>query len=272
MGEHELSVRRACRAVGLSRAAWYRPPGSWRERDAGVIAALTALVDEHPRWGFGLCFDRLRWTGHDWNHKRVRRIYRALGLNQPRRTKRRVPHRPRQPMVAPSVVNRVWALDFMHDALYGGQRFRTFNVLDEANREILGIEIGTSIPASRVVRVLDQLVEVHGRPATVRLDNGPELLAATFIEWCRTNHVEAHYIQPGTPNQNAFIERFNRTYRHEVLDAYVFASISEVQQLTDEWLRSYNEERPHRALGRRPPTHFLPRPSNPRESRNAVST
>jgi putative transposase len=175
-------------------------------------------------------------------------------------------------LAAPSAVNRVWALDFMHDALYGGRRFRTFNVLDEANREALGIEVGTSIPASRVVRVLDQLVEVYGRPAAVRLDNGPELLAATFTEWCRTNRVEARFIQPGKPDQNAFIERFNRTYREEVLDAYVFDSISEVQQLTDEWLRSYNEERPHRALGRRPPTHFLPRPSNPRESRNGVPT
>ena len=272
VGEHELSVRRACRAVGLSRAAWYRPPVSWRERDAAVIEALTVLVDAHPRWGFGLCFDRLRLLGHGWNHKRVRRVYRALGYNRPRRIARRVPHRPRQPLIPPTTINRVWALDFMHDALYGGRRFRTFNVLDEANREALGIEVGTSLPASRVVRVLDQLVELYGRPAAVRLDNGPELTAETFAAWCRTNQVEARFIQPGKPDQNAFIERFNRTYREEVLDAYVFASISEVQQLTDEWLRTYNDERPHRALGRRPPTHFLPRPSNPRASRNAVPT
>jgi len=199
-------------------------------------------------------------------------VYRALGLNRPRRTTRRVPHRPRQPLVAPSAVNRVWALDFMHDALYGGRRFRTFNVLDEANREALGIEVGISLPASRVVRVLDQLVEVYGRPAAVRLDNGPELLAAIFAEWCRTNRVAARFIQPGKPDQNAFIERFNRTHREEVLDAYIFDSISEVQQLTDEWLRSYNEERPHTALGRRHPVAFLPRPPQPRESRNAMST
>ncbi len=202
-GEAGVPIPDLVRRHGISRATYFtwrskyagtsvselkrmkdRPPASWRERDAGVIAALTALVDAHPRWGFGLCFDRLRLLGHDWNHKRVRRVYRALGLNRPRRTRRRGPSRARQPMVVPSAINRVWALDFMHDALYGGQRFRTFNVLDEANREVLGIEIGTSIPASRVVRVLDQLVEVYGCPAAVRLDNGPELLAATFTDWC----------------------------------------------------------------------------------------
>jgi putative transposase len=116
-----------------------------------------------------------------------------------------------------------------------------------SNREALGIEVGTSIPASRVVRVLDQLVELYGRPQAVRLDNGPELTAETFTAWCRTNQVEARFIQPGKPDQNGFIERFNRTYREEVLDAYVFESIAEVQQLTDEWLRSYNEERPFHA-------------------------
>ncbi len=160
----------------------------------------------------------------------------------------------------------------MHDMLYGGRRFRTLNVLDEANREALGIEVGTSIPASRVVRVLDQLVAMHGYPAAIRLDNGPELTAGTFTDWCESHDVEPRYIQPGKPDQNAFIERFNRTYREEVLDAYVFASVTEVQRLTDEWLCDYNDERPHDALGRVPPTTFLPRPPSPPESRNAVST
>jgi putative transposase len=272
VGEHQLSVRRACRAVGLSRAAWYRPPRPWTERDAAVITALNAVVAQRSRWGFWKCYDRLRLDGQSWNHKRVHRVYCALRLNLPRRTKRRIPHRPRQPLEAPTALNRIWAIDFMHDTLYGGRPFRTLNILDEANREALGIEIGTSIPARRVVRVLDQLVTLYGRPEAIRLDNGPELTSGAFTDWCEANTVEPRYIQPGKPDQNAFIERFNRTYRQEVLDAYVFASVTEVQQLTETWLRDYNEQRPHDSLGRVPPATYYPRPPTPPESRNALST
>ena len=264
--EHQLSVRHACRVVGLSRTAWYRRPVDPATRDAAVVAALGALVEENGRWGFWKCFDRLRLDGHAWNHKRVHRVYCALRLNLPRRTKRRVPHRLRQPLAAPTTLNRIWALDFMLDALYGGRRFRTLNVLDEANREALAIEVGTSIPSARVVRVLEQLLTLYGRPAALRLDNGPEFTAQLFTDWCKANDIELRFIQPGKPDQNAFIERFNRSYRAEVLDAYVFACVTEVQAITDEWLLTYNTRRPHDALGRIPPTHFLPRPVTPSES------
>ena len=267
--EHQLSVRRACRAVGLSRTAWYRRPAEPATRDRGVMEAVLAVVEQHGRWGFWKCFDRLRLDGHPWNHKRVHRVYCALRLNLPRRTKRRVPQRLRQPLVAPSTLNGIWALDFMHDTLYGGRRFRTLNVLDEANREALAIEVGASIPATRVVRVLEQLLALYGRPQALRLDNGPELTAEVFTAWCDAQQIALRYIQPGKPDQNAFIERFNRTYREEVLDAYVFASLSEVQALTDDWLLAYNERRPHDALGRIPPTRFLSRPPAPAESSSA---
>ena len=233
------------------------------------MEAVLAVVEQHGRWGFWKCFDRLRLDGHSWNHKRVHRVYCALRLNLPRRTKRRVPQRLRQPLVPPSTLNGIWALDFMHDALYGGRRFRTLNVLDEANREALGIEVGASIPATRVIRVLEQLITLYGRPQAFRLDNGPELTAEVFTAWCDAQQIALRYIQPGKPDQNAFIERFNRTYREEVLDTYVFASLSEVQALTDEWLIAYNERRPHDALGRVPPTRFLPRPPTPAESSSA---
>jgi putative transposase len=268
--EHALPVRHACRAVGLSRTAWYRRPAESATRDGAVMTALLAVVEQQGRWGFWKCFDRLRLDGHAWNHKRVHRVYCALRLNLPRRTKRRVPTRLRQPLVAPSTLNGIWALDFMEDALYGGRRFRTLNVLDEGNREALAIEIGTSIPAARVVRVLEQLLSIYGRPEALRLDNGPELTAQVLTDWCQQQAIALRYIQPGKPDQNAFIERFNRTYREEVLDAYVFASLAEVQALTDEWLRTYNEYRPHDSLGRIPPTRFLPRPTTPPESASAV--
>jgi putative transposase len=267
--EHRLPVRRACRAVGLSRTAWYRRPADPTTRDAAVIAALLALVEQHGRWGFWKCFTRLRLDGYGWNHKHVHRVYCTLRLNLPRRTKRRVPTRLRQPLIAPTTLNGIWALDFMHDALYGGRPFRTLNVLDEGNREALAIEVGTALPAARVVRVLEQLIEIYGRPEAVRVDNGPELTAQLFADWCRQQGIAIRYIQPGKPDQNAFIERFNRTYREEVLDAHLFASVREVQRQTDDWLGTYNDDRPHESLGDVPPTRFLPRPRTPVESNNA---
>lgn len=269
--EHQLSVRRACRVAGLARAVWYVPPLDWAVRDAAVIDVLQDVVAEHGRWGFRKCYDRMRLDGHAWNHKRVHRVYCRLRLNLPRRTRRRVPPRFRQALVAPTRLNEIWALDFMHDALYGGRRFRTLNILDEGNREGLAIEVGTSIPATRVIRVLSQLVALYGRPDRLRLDNGPELTSQALTEWCAQRGIGLQYIQPGKPGQNAFIERLNRTYREEVLNAYLFHSTQEAQQLSDAWLVDYNERRPHDALGRVPPLTYLRRVSTPSESSNSWS-
>jgi putative transposase len=270
--EHQLPVQRACRVVRLSRAAYYRPPVPRARADATVIAALTAVVAEHGRWGFWKCFDRLRLQGRPWNHKRVHRVYCALRLNLPRRTKRRVPQRLRQPLAAPPSLNQTWALDFMADVLYDRRRFRLLTLIDEGNREALAIEVGTSIPATRVIRVLEELIAVHGRPVTIRVDNGPELLAQVFVDWCADRGIAVHYIQPGKPDQNAYIERFNRSYRTEILDAYVFESLAEVRALTERWLLTYNHERPHDSLGRVPPLTFLPRPTSPEKSTLGLST
>lgn len=220
---------------------------------------MNDTVAQRTRWGFWKCFDRLRLDGHRWNHKRVHRVYCALRLNLPRRTKKRLPTRIVAPLAAPSDHNRVWAMDFMHDALYSSRRFRTFNVLDESNREALAIEIGTSVPSARVIRVLERRIDLHGKPEALRMDNGPEFTASAFEDWCRQRGIARKYIAPGKPDQNAFIERFNRTYRNEVLDAYVFESIEQVQLLTDDWLTVYNHERPHESLGRVPPLMFMPR-------------
>jgi len=254
-------VVRACRAAGLSRAAYYKPPQDRVARDAPVIEALSAVAEAHAGWGFWKCFGRLRLTGHAWNAKRVYRVYRALRLNRPRRTKRRVPPRDPQPLAAPAALNRTWAVDFMSDTLYDGRRFRTLNVVDEGNREALAVEVGTSLPGTRVVAVLDQLVAVHGAPNALRCDNGPEFVSETLRAWAEQRHVALRFIQPGKPNQNAYVERFNRTYRREVLDAYVFASLDEVRAVTEGWLTTYNTERPHDSLGDVPPLAFLPRPT-----------
>jgi putative transposase len=191
---------------------------------------------------------RLRLDGHRWNHKRLWRVYCQLRLNLPRRTKKRLPGRLRQPLVVLPQPNVVWALDFMSDVLYGGRRFRTLNILDEGVREAVAIEVDTSLPAERVIRVLEQVVAWRGQPQALRLDNGPELLSERFSSWCAERGIALRYIQPGKPDQNAFIERFNRTYRTEVLNAYVFESLDQVRELSAEWMQIYNEQRPHDAL------------------------
>lgn len=159
-------------------------------------------------------------------------------------------------MDVPAVPNLIWGLDFMSDALYGGRRFRTLNILDEGVREALDIVIDTSIPATRVVRTLEDLVSWRGAPEAIRCDNGPEFLAEEFVAWCERHQIELRYIQPGKPNQNAYVERFNRTYRSEVLNAYLFETMGQVREITKKWKGDYNEQRPHDALGRIPPSVF----------------
>jgi putative transposase len=234
-----MPVQRACRIVRLSRAAYYRPPVSANRRDAAVIAALTDVVARYPRWGFWKLFDRMRNERRPWNHKHVHRVYCALRLNLPRRTTRRV---------------------------------RLLTMIDEGNREGLDIVAGVSIPSRRVIRVLEALVVVHGYPSAIRVDNGPEFTAQPFVDWCTEHGVAIHYIQPGKPDQNAYIERFNRTYRTEVLNAHLFEAVAELQAITDAWLNVYNQERPHDSLGRVPPLTFLPRPSSAGESPFELST
>ena len=176
---HGLSIGLACQVVRLSRTAYYQPPGDGDRltRDQPVIDALQTLIAVNTRWGFWKCHDALRWAGHPWNHKRLHRVYCALRLNIPRRTRRRVPRRIQTPLQAAPRLNMMWAIDFMLDALYDGRRFRAFNVIDESNREGLAIEIGTTIPSLRVIAVLEELVAVHGKPDSIRLDNGPEFTA-----------------------------------------------------------------------------------------------
>lgn len=254
--ERGLSIARACRAARLSRAAYYRQGLDWAERDAPVVQALNEVVVKRTRWGFWKCFDRLRNQGCWWNHKRVHRVYCAMHLNLPRRTKKRLPTRVRQPLTVAAAVNAVWAVDFMSDCLYDGRRFRTFNVLDEGVREALAIEVDTSLPAKRIVRVLERLVQTRGRPEAIRLDNGPELVAEAFAAWCEERGIEPRHIEPGKPDQNAYIERFNRTYREEVLNAHIFCDLDQVREISADWIKIYNEERPHEALGSLPPARF----------------
>ena len=254
--EMGLKVTRACSAARLSRAAYYRAGIDRAERDRPIIEALNEIVAVELRWGFWKCYDRLRHLGRPWNHKRVHRVYREMRLNQVRRTKKRIPRRERVSFLINPKPNAVWAIDYMHDALYGSRAFRCFNVVDEADRGGLGIEIAMSLPAVRIIRVLDELVEIHGCPAAIRCDNGPEFLSKAFTDGCQAKGIKILYIQPGKPDQNAIIERFNGSFRREVLDAHIFESIIDAREIAEDWLRRYNEIRPHDSLGSLPPAKY----------------
>jgi len=151
-------------------------------------------------------------------------------------------------------MNECWSADFMSDALWDGPRFRTFNVVDDFNREALTIVIDFNLPAQRIVRELDQIAAARGYPLKLRIDNGPEFIAVALAEWAEEHDVTLEFIKPGKPMQNGFIERFNRSYREAVLDMFVFQSLEEVREQTEKWLKEYNEERPHESLG-----HLTPR-------------
>jgi len=270
VNDYGLPVKQACRAAHLGRSTWYSKPAQLYG-DEPVINALNEVVSRWPRWGFWKCFNWLRTQGQAWNHKRVLRVYRKMNLNLPRRKKRMLLTRERQPLAVLPIANQSWSLDFMHDTLYGGKRFRTLNVLDEGVRECLDIEVDSSLPAGRVVRTLERISSWRGFSKQLRVDNGPELTSTQLVAWCHQNQVEIIYIQPGKPNQNAYIERFNRTFRHDVLNAYLFNSLQEVRDIAWNWMKDYNEQRPHDALDGLTPTAFREK-NTPRFSILEVST
>lgn len=245
--EHRLSQRRACRIVGIHRSTqrYRRKP----RNDADLLQILQQVANAHPRWGFGKINDWLRNHGYRMNHKRVYRVYCAMKLNLRIRRRQRLPKRFPQRLSVPARANTCWSVDFMHDTLVSGQRFRTLNLIDDFNRAVLAIEIDTSLPALRLIRVLDRVAAWHGYPLRIRVDNGPEFLSTLLVDWAQRHGVQIEHIQPGKPAQNAYIERFNRTYREEVLDMHLFRSLKEVRELTDHWIQRYNQDRPHEALG-----------------------
>jgi putative transposase len=240
--------------VQLSRCAYRHQPK--KSTDEPIVQELRQLAESQPRWGCAKMTDYLRNQGHIWNHKRIRRVYRAMALHLKRKPKKRLPARAAQTLVVPRQANQTWSLDFMSDALSNARAFRTLNVIDDYNREALWIEVDTSLPAERVVRVLEQLLDWRGKPAHIRMDNGPELTSQRLECWAQEKRIELLHIQPGKPAQNAYVERFNRTYREEVLDAYLFDDLEEVRTITEHWLEDYNTIRPHEALQGLPPCQF----------------
>lgn len=252
-----LSIRVACQAFGISQAC-YRYVSRQRPVNAQIAEQLISLTQSQRNWGFGLCFLFLRNVrGYPWNHKRVYRIYRELELNLRIKPRKRIVRATPQPLAVPETINQCWSMDFMHDQLADGRCFRLFNLIDDFNREGLVIEIDLSLPSVRVIRTLQQVIEWRGKPKAIRCDNGPEYISEALLSWARSEGITIAHIQPGKPQQNAYIERYNRTVRYDWLQQYLFESIAEVQAFATEWLWTYNNERPHMALQGQTPKQKL---------------
>ncbi|MFZ3069729.1 MAG: integrase core domain-containing protein [Anaerolineaceae bacterium] len=171
-----------------------------------------------------------------------------MKLNLRVKPRKRLPSREKVSLSQPQHANESWSIDFMSDSLMNGKAIRTMNIMDDYNREVLGIEVRHSFPAEQMTKILDPVAEWKGYPKQIRSDNGPEFIARHTAQWTHEQGVRWEFIQPGKPNQNGYVERMNRTYREDVLDAYLLKNLEEAQELTEEWVRMYNSQRPHKAL------------------------
>ena len=249
-----FSERRACRLVGFSRSASWRP---LKERDDQALRSrLKTLAERYPRYGYPTLHDMLKTEGLVINPKRTYRLYREEGL-QVRTKRRKKLIRPRIPMLVPDTVNQRWSMDFVSDQLANGRRFRVLNIVDDYTREIVLQVVDFSISGYRVARELDQLE--RKLPKSIVCDNGPEFTCKAMFFWSKKTGTKLHFIQPGKPTQNAFVESFNGKFREYCLDMHWFASITDARSIIDDWRSHFNEVRPHRSLGRIPPAVFANR-------------
>jgi putative transposase len=253
--DKNISIAKSCEVVKISESC-YRYNAKRQSENEQIADLLVSLVNDpfKRRWGFGLCFAFIRNVlGYRFNHKRVYLIYCELELNLRIKPKRRIKREKPEALSVPTRQNQQWSMDFMSDTLADGRSIRTFNVVDDYRREALGIEVDLSLPSARVIRSLEQIIEWRGKPESIRCDNGPEYISEKLMKWANDKSIKIDFIQPGKPTQNAYIERFNRTARHDWLNMFIFETVEQAQNLATMWLWHYNNERPHAANNGFPP-------------------
>jgi len=269
--EGRLSERRACCLIGMNRGSWRYQP---KERNETALRRrLRELAVERPRFGYRRLHRMLRREKENgtakWvvNHKRVYRLYRKEGLSMRRRKGKRFRAEARVPLVLPARANQMWAMDFTRDSLASGRKFRTLNLMDGYTREALCIEVDNSLPGLRVVRVLERVAEERGLPEAIQVDNGPEFVSRVVDQWAYANGVALHFIDPGKPVQNAFIESFNGKFRDECLNQNWHTSLEDARRMIEAWRVDYNTVRPHSSLGYQTPEAYAAevaaRPASP---------
>ena len=251
--EYRVSERRACELIGVARSTCRYQRKEDADRD--LRAALRTLALERPRFGYRRLKVLLGRRGWSVNRKRVYRLYREEGLAVRRRKRKRVAVE-RTPLRLPARADEVWTMDFTHDALSGGRKFRTLNLMDGYTREALAIEVDTSLPGARVVRVLERLRERRGVPERIQVDNGPEFISQVVDQWAYDRGVTLNFIRPGKPTDNGHIESFNGKFRDECLNQYWFVNLVEARERIEAWRQDYNQERPHSSLGYQTPAQF----------------
>jgi len=254
IGDHGYTERRACRLIGVDRTAFQYQP------KRGADDAVRLRLRERRRFGYRRLAIMLRRDGLKMNLKKVYRLYREERLTVRKRGGRKRALGTRAPMTIPQGANQRWSLDFVSDALNDGRRFRILNVVDDFTRECLTSLLDTSLSGVRVIRELDRLCELHGRPVMIVSDNGTELTSHAVLSWVEATGIAWHYIAPGKPVQNAFVESFNGRLRDECLNEHAFRSLHEARSLVEAWRIDYNTVRPHSSLDGLAPSVFANRP------------
>jgi putative transposase len=243
----------ACMIFNASQTS-YRYKARFDDENQQIAQWLIQLISEHKTWGFKLCFLYLRDVKKQgWNHKRVYRIYKELELNLRIKPNKRIQRELPEKLTTPTSKNESWSMDFMYDQLSDGRSYRVHNIIDDYNSVSLAMVVDFSLPAQRVLRDLDQLIAWRGKPKRMRSDNGPEYISDLMVQWCKQYEIEHVFTQPGNPQQNAYVERFNRTVRYECLNQQLSRDIEDVQNCTTSWQYYYNHERPHMSVEGRPP-------------------
>lgn len=250
---YKISVNRACKLCVMARSMWYYES---QKEDKELIRKLNELAEEHPSRGLDEFVNRLRSMGYKWNRKRIYRVYKLLKLNKRRKIRKRLVREAPEPLAVPNAPNMCWSMDFMSDSLMNSRRIRVLNIIDDFNREALWVNAQYSYPSEFVVRALEDLEIEIGLPKKIRVDNGPEFISHTLQEYCKNKEITLEYIKPGRPTQNAYIERFNRHYREDILDAYLFESLDQVNKISKDWREDYNNNHPHKSLNRNSPMTF----------------
>ena len=249
--EYKVSISRACKLMDIHRSYFYYESV---KDDSEVEEAIR----QAGKYGevFWKIYEILRSWGKPWNHKKVYRVYKNIHFEKRAKIKKRLPARVKNPLEAPIGHNITWSVDFVTDMLECGRKFRVFNIIDDSDRVAVAQEISMSFPAKRVISTLEKVMWIYGKPKNIRCDNGPEFISKGFQHWCEGNEINILYTEPGCPFQNGYIERYNGTYRQCILDAYIFRTIGEVREKTEEWMEYYNNERPHESLENLPPMKY----------------